>query len=197
MMSSPDPTIEPVRISPGPRWRSVPQKSFGGSMNRSALRAYRSSTCPLMVRYDELGAFAEYGRVQSCAPLVSAGDDSNAHVALRAMDLLGAGCRGGASAASLVARAAGRLVDAGSDGGDDWHRADPEYGSRPTAWLVAQPGHHTDATELRRFCGNRLARYKIPVAFTFVEAMPRNASGKLLREQLGATQGRGATGGFR
>ena len=75
-----------------------------------------------MVRYDALGAFAEYGRVQSCAPLVSAGDDSNAHVALRAMDLLGAGCRDGASAASLVARAAGRLVDAGSDGGDDWHR---------------------------------------------------------------------------
>ena len=75
-----------------------------------------------MVRYDALGAFAEHGRVQSCAPLVSAGDDSNAHVALRAMDLLGAGCRGGASAASLVARAAGRLVDAGSDGGDDWHR---------------------------------------------------------------------------
>jgi O-succinylbenzoic acid--CoA ligase len=63
-------------------------------------------------------------------------------------------------------------------------RVDREYGSRPTAWLVAEPGHHADAAELRGFCESRLARYKIPVAFTFVEALPRNASGKLVREGL-------------
>jgi acyl-CoA synthetase (AMP-forming)/AMP-acid ligase II len=49
---------------------------------------------------------------------------------------------------------------------------------------VAESGHHADAAELRVFCESRLARYKIPVAFTFVEALPRNASGKLVRENL-------------
>jgi acyl-CoA synthetase (AMP-forming)/AMP-acid ligase II len=43
-----------------------------------------------------------------------------------------------------------------------------------------------DVEELRRFCATRLARYKIPVAFSFVDALPRNASGKLLRRRLGS-----------
>jgi O-succinylbenzoic acid--CoA ligase len=64
--------------------------------------------------------------------------------------------------------------------------ADPEYGSRPTAWLIAEAGQHTEATALRAFCEQRLARYKVPVAFTFIERMPRNASGKIVRERLGA-----------
>jgi O-succinylbenzoic acid--CoA ligase len=65
--------------------------------------------------------------------------------------------------------------------------ADREYGRRPTAWLVLRPGHAIDVNELRSFCGGRLARYKIPVAFTVVEALPRNASGKLARSQLGSS----------
>jgi O-succinylbenzoic acid--CoA ligase len=65
--------------------------------------------------------------------------------------------------------------------------ADREYGRRPTAWLVLRPGHAIDVNELRSFCGGRLARYKIPVALTVVEALPRNASGKLARSQLGSS----------
>ena len=65
-------------------------------------------------------------------------------------------------------------------------RADDEYGSRPTAWLVVEPGQKADLADLRRLCESRLARYKIPIAFTFVEAMPCNASGKLMREWLPA-----------
>jgi acyl-CoA synthetase (AMP-forming)/AMP-acid ligase II len=30
-------------------------------------------------------------------------------------------------------------------------------------------------------CRERLARYKVPVEFSFVESLPRTASGKLLR----------------
>ncbi len=63
-------------------------------------------------------------------------------------------------------------------------RADPVYGSRPTAWLVRQPGMEADDGELRLFCDSRLARFKIPVEFVFVDALPRNASGKLMRNQL-------------
>ncbi len=89
-----------------------------------------------MVRYDALGAYAAHGRVQSCAPLVSAGDDSNAHVALRAMDLLGAGCPSSESPANLVARVAGQLGDGGSNGGADWHR--------PARAIVALAGLDAD-----------------------------------------------------
>ena len=64
--------------------------------------------------------------------------------------------------------------------------SDREYGRRPTAWLVVEPGHNADAAELRRYCGSRLARYKIPIAFTFVETLPRDASGKLSRNRLGS-----------
>ena len=63
-------------------------------------------------------------------------------------------------------------------------RADADYGRRPIAWLVATPGQHLDPAEIRRFCGDRLAGYKIPVAFTIVDALPRNTTGKLMREKL-------------
>jgi O-succinylbenzoic acid--CoA ligase len=61
---------------------------------------------------------------------------------------------------------------------------DREYGRRPAAWLVCSPGAQADAEDLRRFCVGRLARFKIPVSFTFVDALPRNAAGKLERHRL-------------
>ncbi len=62
---------------------------------------------------------------------------------------------------------------------------DREYGRRPAAWLVRSPGARTDVEELRRFCSDRLARFKVPVAYTFVDELPRNAVGKLERHRLG------------
>jgi O-succinylbenzoic acid--CoA ligase len=63
-------------------------------------------------------------------------------------------------------------------------RADAEYGRRPIAWLVATPGKRLDPAEIRRFCEDRLAGYKIPVAFTIVDALPRNSVGKLMRARI-------------
>ncbi len=63
-------------------------------------------------------------------------------------------------------------------------RADAAYGRRPIAWLVAAPGQRLDPAEIRRFCVDRLAGYKIPVAFTIVDALPRNSQGKLIRERI-------------
>ncbi len=63
-------------------------------------------------------------------------------------------------------------------------RADADYGRRPIAWLVAAPGQRLDPAEIRRFCGDRLATYKIPVEFSIVDVLPRNATGKLMREQI-------------
>ncbi len=63
-------------------------------------------------------------------------------------------------------------------------RADAEYGQRPIAWLVATPGKRLDVAELCGFFANRLAGYKIPVAFTVVDELPRNSAGKLMRERI-------------
>ena len=43
MINSPEPTIEPTRISPGPKCRSVIRMPCGGSRNVCASRAYRST----------------------------------------------------------------------------------------------------------------------------------------------------------
>ena len=63
-------------------------------------------------------------------------------------------------------------------------RVDADYGQRPIAWLVAAPGQRLDLIDIRRFCADRLAGYKIPVDFVIVDALPRNATGKLARERI-------------
>lgn len=60
--------------------------------------------------------------------------------------------------------------------------ADAEFGARPAAWLVTQAA--IDAGALRAFCRERLAGYKVPVAFHRVPELPRNAAGKVLRDRL-------------
>ncbi len=64
--------------------------------------------------------------------------------------------------------------------------SDAEFGARPAAWIVA--ARATSPEALRRFCRARLAGFKVPVAFHFVTALPRNASGKVLRDRLAAPQ---------
>jgi O-succinylbenzoic acid--CoA ligase len=63
-------------------------------------------------------------------------------------------------------------------------REDSEYGYRPIAWLVVEPGSIVEAGEVSRFCRDRLAGYKVPIAFTFVEALPRTSTGKLRRDHI-------------
>ncbi len=60
---------------------------------------------------------------------------------------------------------------------------DPEYGARPCAWLVAR-GAQPSESALRRHCRERLAGYKVPVRFRFLESLPRTATGKLQRARL-------------
>ncbi|MCZ2257691.1 o-succinylbenzoate--CoA ligase [Sporosarcina sp. G11-34] len=61
-------------------------------------------------------------------------------------------------------------------------KEDPKWGSVPIAF-VKTSGQVT-AEELGHYCAKRLARYKVPTEFRFVENLPRNASNKLLRRKL-------------
>jgi O-succinylbenzoic acid--CoA ligase len=61
---------------------------------------------------------------------------------------------------------------------------DAQWGQVPVAFICLRPGQDVRAAELCAFCADRLAKYKIPVQWHGVEALPRNASGKLLRHEL-------------
>lgn len=66
-------------------------------------------------------------------------------------------------------------------------RPDPDKGFIVNAFVVLAPGAEaSDALveELQAHAGTRLTRYKVPRRIDFVEALPRNASGKLQRFPL-------------
>lgn len=64
---------------------------------------------------------------------------------------------------------------------------DPRWGRVPAAAVVLREGADVSRDELREFCRERLAGYKVPTRFVFVAELPRNASGKLLRRELYGT----------
>jgi len=59
---------------------------------------------------------------------------------------------------------------------------DERWGEVGLAYIVAPQG--LDAAAIRGHLDGRLARYKIPRRFVFVDELPRNAGGKLLRHRL-------------
>jgi O-succinylbenzoic acid--CoA ligase len=58
---------------------------------------------------------------------------------------------------------------------------DAEWGEAVTAFVVLDGG---DADDLIAHCRERLAGYKVPRAIHPIDALPRNAAGKLLRREL-------------
>lgn len=53
-----------------------------------------------------------------------------------------------------------------------------------TAFIALRPGHAVDATTLQGLARRHLAPYKVPKAVVFVENLPRNTAGKLLKREL-------------
>ncbi|MBA3304089.1 MAG: AMP-binding protein, partial [Acidimicrobiia bacterium] len=62
--------------------------------------------------------------------------------------------------------------------------AHPGTGEAVKAYVVAADGPRPDAEELQSFVATRLARYKCPGEVAFVDSLPQNASGKVLRREL-------------
>ncbi len=60
---------------------------------------------------------------------------------------------------------------------------DPYWGERVVAFLVARQGA-ADDDDLSRFCADHLADYKRPREFRWVDRLPRNSNGKLLKREL-------------
>ncbi len=61
---------------------------------------------------------------------------------------------------------------------------DDEFGQRLKAFVVRANGATVDADEIRDYVKSNLARYKVPRDVEFLDELPRNATGKLLRNDL-------------
>lgn len=61
---------------------------------------------------------------------------------------------------------------------------DETFGQRLRAFVVVRDGHHLDEEEVKAFVRANLARYKVPREVLFVDQLPRNPSGKVLKREL-------------
>lgn len=61
---------------------------------------------------------------------------------------------------------------------------DPRLGEVGQAFIVRRPGHALDAADVLAFCRERLANYKVPRRVEFLDTLPRNPSGKVLKRLL-------------
>lgn len=61
---------------------------------------------------------------------------------------------------------------------------DDRWGEVPHAFIVVRAGSELTAEEVRDFCRERLAKFKAPAYTTIVGALPRTASGKVVKRDL-------------
>jgi long-chain acyl-CoA synthetase len=63
-------------------------------------------------------------------------------------------------------------------------RSHPDWGEEVVAFLVARRGAAVAVAELDRLCLDHIARFKRPRDYQFVEALPKNNYGKVLKTEL-------------
>jgi long-chain acyl-CoA synthetase len=61
---------------------------------------------------------------------------------------------------------------------------DPYRGETVKAWIVPKPGQAPTEEELKAFCKERLAAYKVPTHYEFRTELPKTTVGKILRREL-------------
>jgi len=77
---------------------------------------------------------------------------------------------------------------------------DPKYGEEVCAWIVLKAGAAATEQEIRDFCRDQIAHYKVPRYVRFVDALPMTVTGKAQKfvmrqqmvEELGLTEARTA-----
>ena len=61
---------------------------------------------------------------------------------------------------------------------------DEDYGKRLKAFVALREGASADEDELKGWVKKNLARYKVPREIVFLDELPRNATGKVLKREL-------------
>src|SRR4051794_7525943 len=65
---------------------------------------------------------------------------------------------------------------------------DEEFGQRLRAFVVKEDGKDVSEEDLKSYVKQNLARYKVPREIVFVDELPRNATGKVLKRELADRQ---------
>jgi acyl-CoA synthetase (AMP-forming)/AMP-acid ligase II len=63
---------------------------------------------------------------------------------------------------------------------------DTDFGQRLRAFVVLSPGAALSEDDLKDHVKRNLARYKVPREIVFLDELPRNATGKVLKRELKA-----------
>jgi long-chain acyl-CoA synthetase len=58
------------------------------------------------------------------------------------------------------------------------------HGEIPVAFVVLKAGMQADAASVRAFCRERLGSHQVPRKVIFLDALPKNAAGKILKREL-------------
>ena len=61
---------------------------------------------------------------------------------------------------------------------------DPEFGQRLKGFVVVRSGHDVTEADLKAHVKAHLASYKVPRELVFLDELPRNATGKVLKREL-------------
>ena len=61
---------------------------------------------------------------------------------------------------------------------------DPKFGQRLRAFVVPRDGATVTEDAVKLYVKQNLARYKVPRDVVFLETLPRNATGKILKRVL-------------
>jgi acyl-CoA synthetase (AMP-forming)/AMP-acid ligase II len=61
---------------------------------------------------------------------------------------------------------------------------DADFGQRLRAFVALRDGAGADEAELKAHVRDQLARYKVPREIVFLDELPRNATGKVLKREL-------------
>ncbi|MFJ7932803.1 fatty acid--CoA ligase family protein [Sporosarcina sp. NPDC096371] len=61
---------------------------------------------------------------------------------------------------------------------------DPDFGEAVHAFVVLKEASLATATSITAYCTERLAKYKVPKCIEFLDELPKNTTGKILRRSL-------------
>ena len=72
---------------------------------------------------------------------------------------------------------------------------DDRFGEEVCACIVLRPGEQASAAEIRAFCRDQIAHYKVPRYVCFLDSFPLTVTGKVrknvLREQMAQALAKG------
>jgi fatty-acyl-CoA synthase len=64
---------------------------------------------------------------------------------------------------------------------------DAKYGEELMAWVKLRPGASLTGEEIRAYCKGKIATYKIPRYYKFVDSFPMTVSGKVQKFKMRET----------